>query len=167
MRKLLEIHKPEELKILCKRFNIHGRLTKNQKIQKIIENELQGGIMSYRNVLGFVWDGILVEYLRTIGRKVRNHKTDLRLIIIKYWLRGSDPKTEGWTRVYIPQTAGLKEIVILLYIFIFYIHIFYTNIYIYIYVLIVTIFMLIYSYYGFISHYITWIIRNVQMMLKS
>eukprot|EP00948_MAST-09A_sp_MAST-9A-sp1_P002592 g2592.t1 len=110
MRKLLEIHKPEELSILCKMFDIKGRMTKNQKIEKIYVQELQGGIPSYRNVLGFVWDGILIEYLRTIGRKVRNHKTDLRLIIWKYWLRGSDPKTDGWTRVYIPQTAGLKEI---------------------------------------------------------
>ena len=27
----------------------------------------------------------------------------------EYWLRGSAPKTDGWTRVYVPKTTGLPE----------------------------------------------------------
>ena len=27
----------------------------------------------------------------------------------EYWLRGSAPTTDGWTRVYVPKTTGLPE----------------------------------------------------------
>lgn len=76
MRKLLELHNADELRILCKRFGIEGRLTKNQKIKRIFEKVLTGGEQSYRDCLGLVWEGLLMEYLRSVGRRVRSHTLD-------------------------------------------------------------------------------------------
>lgn len=82
MRKLLELHNTEELRILCLHWGIEGRLTKNQKIKRVFETILNGGEPSYREALKQIWEGILIEYLRSVGRKVRSHTLDPRVLIM-------------------------------------------------------------------------------------
>ena len=82
MRKLLELHNTEELRILCLHWGIEGRLTKNQKIKRVFETILNGGESSYREALKQIWEGILIEYLRSVGRKVRSHTLDPRVLIM-------------------------------------------------------------------------------------
>ena len=51
----------------------------------------------------------LFDYLRTVGKKVRSHTQDPRQYAMTWWKRAEEIESEGFSRVYVPQTAGLKE----------------------------------------------------------
>ena len=53
--------------------------------------------------------GIIIDYLRTVGKKVRSHTQDPRQYAMTWWKRAEEIESEGFSRVYVPQTAGLKE----------------------------------------------------------
>ena len=109
MTALLNLHNTEEIRILCNELDLRGSASKGERIKRIFDAILSGGEKSYRDVLAKVWEGIQIEYLRTLGKKVRSYKLDPRFLILQHWTRRGEKEREGWTRVYVPTTDGLEE----------------------------------------------------------
>lgn len=62
--------------------------------------------MQYRDVLRVMWEGIIIEYWRGIGKAIRHYRHDLRLMVWAYWVREravDESKKEKWEPVYIPN----------------------------------------------------------------
>ena len=109
MKQLLELHNDEELRILCGMLGMREKRTKSTQIAKIFALHLQRGENSYKYVLSLIWEGIIIDYLRTVGKKVRSHTQDPRQYAMTWWKRAEEIEGEGFSRVYVPQTAGLRE----------------------------------------------------------
>ena len=109
MKQLLELHNDEELRILCGMLGMREKRTKSTQVAKIFALHLQRGENSYKYVLSLIWEGIIIDYLRTVGKKVRSHTQDPRQYAMTWWKRAEEIEGEGFSRVYVPQTAGLRE----------------------------------------------------------
>eukprot|EP00505_MAST-04D_sp_SCG-Rhode-Island_P000754 Stramenopile-MAST_4_protein_754 len=107
MKQLLELHNDEEIKILCGMLGMRDKTTKAAKIQKIFQLHLQRGENSYKYVLSLIWEGIIIDYLSTVGKKVRSYTADPRMYTLQWWKRAEIIESEGFSRVYVPQTTGL------------------------------------------------------------
>ena len=90
MRALLNLHNEEEMRILVGQLGMHDKRSKATRIQKIFQLHLQQGEKSYTNLLSLIWEGIIIEYLRTVGRTIRSYTQDPRSFVMKYWKRGQE-----------------------------------------------------------------------------
>ena len=100
MRELLEIHTMEELWFLNEKLNLHHEAD----VDKIIAEKLNSR-EDYKNMLGFIWEGIITEHLKSKGRHVRQHKDNPRRMIYKHWLRGEEEYQikKDFEALYLPQ----------------------------------------------------------------
>lgn len=64
----------------------------------------------YRELLSFMWEGIIIEYLRKIGRKISNFREDPRITVLRHWMQDERFQVKGFGRVYVPITSRRSEI---------------------------------------------------------
>ena len=94
---LLELHNSEEMKILCRTLGALGKgpQSKRANIDRIFKCCIHNDDDDYQKVLKAVWDGIIIEYLRGIGKNLMRCKDNLRAAVIKHWRRHCVFKVEG------------------------------------------------------------------------
>ena len=64
-----------------------------------------GDQAAYRRVLRLIWEGIIIEYWRGLGKSIKHYKFDLRHMVWKYWLRGreeAENPSHEWLPIYSP-----------------------------------------------------------------
>jgi hypothetical protein len=99
MRELLESHTLEELWFLNEKLHLPVDTTTEQIMAtKLTVRD------DYKAVLACVWEGIITEYLQSIGRHVRQHKDNPRRMLYKHWLRGEEDfkAKDEFEHVYVP-----------------------------------------------------------------
>jgi len=56
-------------------------------------------------VLRLIWEGIIIEYWRSLGKSIKHYKFDLRRMVWTYWLRGreeAENPSDEWIPIYTP-----------------------------------------------------------------
>jgi len=91
LSKLLEFHNIEELRTLCDELGIKI-IAGKPKMKEIListievaENPEEVALRVLRNV----WDGIIIEYLRSIGKNLMKCRNNLRGSALDHWKRGT------------------------------------------------------------------------------
>jgi len=103
MRQLLEIHDEQEIETLCESLRVEPTgPTKENMIDSIFESKLHT-FEEYRLVLAEIWEGIIVEYLRRVGKRVSNFREDPRVTVLRYWLEDERFQVKGFGRIYVPR----------------------------------------------------------------
>ena len=80
MKELLEMHSVEEMWFL----NESLGLDCDTPLEKMMKMKLNCRD-DYNYVLNCIWEGIVTEYLKTIGQRVRQYKDNPRRMAFKYW----------------------------------------------------------------------------------
>ncbi|GBG24123.1 Hypothetical Protein FCC1311_003412 [Hondaea fermentalgiana] len=90
LAELLELHNTEELRTLCKTLEI-GRLgSKKSNFAAVLALLADGAEEAgCRRVLDGVWDGIIIEYLRSLGKNLMKCKDDIRGAALQHWKRNT------------------------------------------------------------------------------
>jgi len=110
MRVLLEMHDMDELETLCDSLeNTAEGSSKSETIDWIFSSKLNN-YEDYRELLSLMWEGIVVEYLRKIGKKVSNFREDPRITVLRHWMQDERFQVKGFGRVYLPITSRRTEI---------------------------------------------------------
>jgi hypothetical protein len=108
MRALLLMQNKHELDCLCKALDVETRGRNTQKINRIFSSCL-GTEQDYDRVLSYMWEGTLIEYLRSIGLPMREvKKSDPRRTIIEVWRKAEEQRSE-FTDLYIPKVEAVKR----------------------------------------------------------
>lgn len=109
MRELLNIHNEEEFETLCDAAGVSMMPTRSRTLDAIFSEHLTT-FDDYRNLLSFMWEGIIIEYLRRIGKRVSNFREDPRVTVLRLWLEDERFQVKGFSRVYVPVTTKRDEI---------------------------------------------------------
>jgi hypothetical protein len=108
MRSLLLMHNKHELDCLCNALEVEIRGRNAQKINRLFSACLDTEA-DYDRVLSYMWEGTLIEYLRSIGLPIREvKKADPRRTIIEVWRKAEEQRSE-FTDLYIPQIEKVKR----------------------------------------------------------
>ena len=109
MRELLEMHDDSELENPCDSTRSQFSPTsKEDTISSIFEK--LNTYEDHRDTLSCMWEGIIIEYLRRIGRKVSNFREDPRITVLRHWMQDERFQVKGFGRVYVPITSRRTEI---------------------------------------------------------
>ena len=112
LRELLELHNSEELKILCRTLGATGKgpSSKRANIERIFNSIIKTDD-DYQKVLRSVWDGIIIEYLRGVGKNLMRCKDNLRAAVINHWRRHAVFKVEvkGERPVFVNDTRWRRK----------------------------------------------------------
>lgn len=114
MDRLVELHTTQELGFLVHEFGGNRHLPRDALMSYLYDEVLSGGENAYRNVLGKVWEGIIIEYWRGIGKVIRHYRHDLRLIVWGWWVREravDKKKQDPWQPVFVPPDLAPRHLV--------------------------------------------------------
>jgi len=107
MRDLLDLHNPAELSSLCAMLGMPSEgITSEEKVAQIMAH-VKGPAnkpteKDYINLMKMMWEGVMFEYLRSIGQPLRSCALDPREFIIRYWRRRiTDPKNMQFVPYYL------------------------------------------------------------------
>lgn len=91
MRELLVLHNSSELGALCKALNLKPleQDSKDFMIDLIFREAIKGEDKNYAKVLGAIWEGIIIEYLRGLGKDLQRCRNNLRPAVLKHWNRNT------------------------------------------------------------------------------
>lgn len=96
MRALLRTHTPQELQFLADELGVGGggddgeTKLEGEALMDAIFAERLGTEAAYVEVLEAVWEGIIIEYWRGLGKGIKTYKHDLRKIVYAYWTQERD-----------------------------------------------------------------------------
>ena len=101
MRALLAMHNQHELDNLCTSLQVEKKGRNAQKINRLF-NQCLNNENDYDRVLSMMWEGTLVEYLRSAGLPMREVKeADPRRSVIELWRKRDEERSE-FTDLYMP-----------------------------------------------------------------
>jgi len=109
MQVLLGLHNDDELGDLCDSLRLDMMPSKEQTIDAIFAQKLTT-FEDYRHVLSFMWEGVITEYLKLIGKRVSNFRQDPRVAVLGAWLEDTRYAVKGFSRVYVPVTTKRSDI---------------------------------------------------------
>ncbi|KAG5184343.1 hypothetical protein JKP88DRAFT_277114 [Tribonema minus] len=96
MEMLLDMHSPVELSSLCGALGVLEPVTSPERKSAVMHYIREGRHQAeqrFAEVLRFVWEGLLFEYLRSVGCPVFTAERDPRIYVLKYWRRSTtDPR---------------------------------------------------------------------------
>ncbi|CAM9176335.1 unnamed protein product, partial [Chrysoparadoxa australica] len=103
METLLEMHNTVELNSLCGALSLPVACTNTEKKQNVMEYIKLGRNgdkdqveRRFAEAVRLVWEGLLYEYLRSIGHPLRGVRQDPRHFVLRYWRRSQlDPTGKG------------------------------------------------------------------------
>ncbi|CAM9488911.1 unnamed protein product [Choristocarpus tenellus] len=92
MNAILSMCNPVELNSLCGALGMTGLNTNKEKIQKVkvmyyIRDGSHQADRRFAEVLKLFWEGLLYEYLRSVGCPLRDSELDPRHFVMRYWRR--------------------------------------------------------------------------------
>ncbi|CAK9109730.1 Uncharacterized protein SCF082_LOCUS50984 [Durusdinium trenchii] len=86
---LLELHNSEELRTLCISLALDAAGSKRKNISTIMDEIAGDEEKQCRKVLQSVWDGIIIEYLRGMGKNLMKYRDNLRGAVMDHWKRNT------------------------------------------------------------------------------
>lgn len=102
MRDMLLLHNSYELKHLCMSIGIKTNGRNVQKVNRIF-NKVLKSTSDYHHMLSLVWEGTLIEYLRSVGVPMKiSDDTNPKETIIEYWSSLEDARPL-FSTVYKPE----------------------------------------------------------------
>lgn len=111
--KLLKMHNSDELRFLGQVFGIPDGMPHAERLRTFHEVILTSEL-AYRKVLRHMWEGIVIEYWRGLGKNLKHYKFDLKHILWQWWLRerteAAQPPQE-WTPLFTPVEANPVRVV--------------------------------------------------------
>eukprot|EP00636_Phaeomonas_parva_P001531 CAMPEP_0118875332 /NCGR_PEP_ID=MMETSP1163-20130328/16438_1 /TAXON_ID=124430 /ORGANISM="Phaeomonas parva, Strain CCMP2877" /LENGTH=287 /DNA_ID=CAMNT_0006810823 /DNA_START=144 /DNA_END=1004 /DNA_ORIENTATION=+ len=108
---ILELHNPVEMSSLCGSLGIDIDLPIEEmkaEVRRYVQSHKakENGThveRNYHEVLKVVWEGVLFEYLRSVGQPLHSNHLDPRTFVARYWKkRATDPKN----RLFVPYYTG-------------------------------------------------------------
>lgn len=116
METLLDMHNAMELSSLCGALGLVRTCTPPEQkasVMAYIREGKQQAELRFAEVLKLVWEGIMFEYLRSVGMPLKNSEMDPRVLVLRHWRRSVlDPKGVGsfvpyyLERRVVPRRAG-------------------------------------------------------------
>lgn len=116
MMTLLRMHNADELRFFTQNFGFADDLSKEDRIAKLDADVLidevcvvvcpsvavlaqschaatDSALMclqqpQYHRALSLIWEGIVIEYWRSLGKGIKNYRFDLKHMVWTWWLRG-------------------------------------------------------------------------------
>ena len=111
MRSILESHEPLELRNVCGELGVgdHG-LSHAERVDLLMTAECKDTYRGYRRVLNVVWDAILLQELRRVGKRLKSVNDDPRALLLRLWTKDTQSKVKGFGRNYLPVTTDRDAI---------------------------------------------------------
>jgi hypothetical protein len=91
MRALLNMHTLEELAILCDDVGVglEGTPSKDTRIDMLFRDVLVS-CPKYHFLLSRIWEGIILEYWKSLGKEIKSYKWNIRMLVMEWWNRGRE-----------------------------------------------------------------------------
>lgn len=117
MAALLDMHNSDELRFLGQSFDLPDDMTRQERMRALkvllqhstthnvccsswinkccspcvwsdlLQEVVLTDEIQYRRVLRAIWEGIIIEYWRSLGKSIKHYRLDLRRMVWSYWLK--------------------------------------------------------------------------------
>jgi len=89
LSEILAMLNAEELRILFGELEIKSTGSKQENLETLLHSIAGNEETQCRIILRSIWEGIIIEYLRKVGKNLMKCRDDLRGNVIKYWKRNT------------------------------------------------------------------------------
>ena len=105
MRNLLTMHSAYELRTLCAALALPTSGSRAERIDRLFRERLFQ-MSDYREVMMIMWEGTLVEYLRSKGFRMEKGGEDPRKIALQLWTSKRKPVEGSYADSFVPRTVA-------------------------------------------------------------
>jgi hypothetical protein len=111
MAELLNMHSPYELRTLCCALGLPKGGKRDERLARIWRDRL-GDVGQFRDCMQLMWEGTLVDYLKTRGFRMEQAAEDPKKTVLRYWVNMRAPAVPAFSEGLVPATvqAARKQI---------------------------------------------------------
>ena len=106
LQTILEMHTPIELSSICGLLKLKVQQPAKVSMRLIMEYASKGGVMTedtIKEIFNCMWEGALVEYLRSIGHPCHSLAVDPKLSVMAIWQKGGMMGSRSFTPHFIAR----------------------------------------------------------------